>query len=338
MNEVSPEASAKPYPFHQACRLGLLLSNAWPDIDSRIGTTISYVERALEAFPEAKSIQVPGIKDPGEARQLKSIIEEQGVRLNITLNRVQDSEGIDLTSRDQTGRYQAAKQLRPHFEMAQACGAEAVTVFPGANVEDSDERLVQLGCLEGSLAEVAEAARNLGGLKVLIESMDIHSDKKRLLGLTLEAIAMAARLKQQELPFGLIADTAHLFLNEERVVDCIQMHDMFMDELHFCNAITTRGHPLAGDKHPPLGEPGFLTIEWLSDCFTELRRFNLFQPNSELVVAAEVRSQDGENGLDTLRQGIETLQTAWNQSFKTVTPPSRNPLDDDEPLFPPDDQ
>jgi len=111
-------------------------------------------------------------------------------------------------------------------------------------------------------------------------------------------------------------------LNEEAILGLLPALRPHVGEFHFCNCVTTPGHPLHGDHHVPFGPPGALDIAAVGKIMAEAVNVGLFQRERRPRVFCEVRRTNGHTVEEVMRHSWSVLETGWEMAVTASGQPS----------------
>jgi len=154
-----------------------------------------------------------------------------------------------------------------------------------------------------SLFVLLDYIKQYNGMKLLLEPLDVDADKKHTIGYTETVKKLADKVQKAKLNeyFTVCVDTAHIALNKEDVLSSMEILSPYSQRVHLSNAVLNEEDELYGDKHLPMGEPGFLTIETGKKIINRAK--NLFFSDETVYIAVEVRGEKN-NDLFKLEEDV----------------------------------
>ena len=324
MASIPPEsparpASAVPVDFASVARPGAILSNAWPHARSVEGGTLHAIEQCLTRWPFFQAIQTLDVPYPAERRAIGRMLAGRDIPYSYTLTRLLAEHKVNLSSLDPGERRRAVTLVRNSFDDALEAGTHIVAFIPGARPAEPLRRAEALDALARSLEELAEAARAVPGLVLLLEPLDYEAHKRNTLGTTAEAVALCERLAARQLALSLCLDTSQLILNEEDPVAAARQAAAFTPEFHFCNPVLDRTSPFYGDQHPPFGPPGVVDVDRVAAIMAGLWRIGYLGPSTRPRVFAEVLKPAHLDSPDTLNHCLGILSDGWTRARRLLT-------------------
>jgi sugar phosphate isomerase/epimerase len=275
------------------------------------------VERvAAEGF--YGSVEIAHLGDPAERRCIGNVVRQSGMRLTQWMSLLLNTEGLNLSSADETLRARTVDRLKEHVDYAAECGAATLGVLSGPDPGPS-LRPQATEQLYVSLCQLAETLEQCGSMNLALEPLDRGAHKNGLLGPTAEVVGFMDRLRQEHPCVRVSWDTAHAALCGEDIVESLRQVSPYVLQVHLANAILDRTDPGFGDHHMPFGSKGFLDAPAIADLFIAAEEAGLFSP-PRLTVAVEVRGSRGKDPWETERHGREVLIQAWELYRRKRTP------------------
>jgi sugar phosphate isomerase/epimerase len=169
------------------------------------------------------------------------------------------------------------------------------------------------------LCDYAAAQSRKRLLFITFENFDRDVEKKRLIGPTVEAVAMAEAVGRRN--FGLTIDLSHLPLLHETAEHALKTAAPHLIHAHIGNAVIDHpDSPLYGDFHPRFGHPlGRNDLPEVVDYVRQLDTVNYWSNAREKlgstpILSMELRTIPGEENAETvLANGKRTFMRAWAQ-------------------------
>jgi sugar phosphate isomerase/epimerase len=291
-----------------------MMSNAWPRTREERGATFRAIEQVLNQHPFFECFQTVEIPFPDERAEIRRLLREQGRPYNYTLTRVLGDAGLNLSAIDPGLRRRSWQKVVEQFADAAEAGASAMTLISGARPVEPGLRVDALRFLGESLGHICAEANARWEFIVEIEPLDYDAHKRNTLGTTVEAIDLCRRLAGDGRRLSLCLDTAHILLNGEDPVTALAAASEFVGELHLCNCVRDRSHPLFGDHHLPFGPPGVLDVGALGTLCAALYRSGYLSPKRRPIVYCEVRKPAEWDSLQVVAFCENTVRAAWQQA------------------------
>ena len=289
-------------------RAGLMISNTEPESRKVPGQTFEVLEKAMELdfFEAYQTVEVPYAE---ERQKIARVVKANKFGMTYCLARVLNDNKLDLSSLDEQLRRASVQSLIPHLDDAVEQGADSVQIISGPAAADTDRRGEQLRQFEKSWLELCEAAQEKD-LKVLVEPLDVNMHKKKAVGFTDEALEIARNLSLEVGNAFLCMDTSHMILNGEDVVASVSEAMDYVGEFHFCNPVLNKEHPLFGDTHIKLGEPGELDLEAIGQMMAQLLQVGFLSESRRPKLFLEVWNGGGA-AWDMMLYCRQSLLDAW---------------------------
>jgi sugar phosphate isomerase/epimerase len=216
---------------------------------------------------------------------------------------------LNVSALDAALRKKTVSQIKESLYLAAECGVSTVGFVPGPD-PGVHFRKAGLEALYESFCEICEEAATFD-MYVSIEAMDREIHKKRVLGLTSEAVPLISKVRETYSNAGIVFDTAHVTLNGEDIFTSLELAQPVMDRLHFANVVEDPKSELYGDHHMPIGEPGFLTIERMSQILKKASELGI-QSEKGLPVAVEVQGRNKHDYFANEKTIRAALESAMN--------------------------
>jgi sugar phosphate isomerase/epimerase len=288
----------------------LLIPEIYNPVMNQIGFVPSLIERlGQEGF--YRSFEISDGYDTEDRIRIRKAAQANNLTITQWLTFFIYKNNLDVTSLDSKLRLESVKQIKESLYLAAECGASNVAFIPGPDPGIHLREQAFEGFYEG-LCDICEEASKFN-LKVLVEPLDREAHKKRLLGPTSDAVDLISRVEKQFPNIGIAFDTAHAALNGEDIFQAMEIAGSQIHQIHFSNAVLNDNHPLFGDHHMPIGEPGFLTSEKIASIIQKADELGI-QAEDGLRIAIEVRSHD----LDECELNAGTARTILETALKTV--------------------
>ncbi|MCC5807340.1 MAG: sugar phosphate isomerase/epimerase [Opitutales bacterium] len=294
----------------EVARPGVMISNAWPNSREKEGATLAAIESVFGETDYFEALQVVDVPFASERCSIAALVRDRKLPMTYTLTRVFAENGLNLSDLDPGNRERSWRAVIDRFDEAEEAGAGTVGVVSGARPADEERREEALRALEDSLDNIAGAVAQRP-LKVLIEPLDYEAHKRCTLGKTVEAVEICRHIAARDRALGLCLDTAHMILNGEDIIEAVETAREFIQEFHFCNCVTDRGHPLFGDRHLPFGSPGLVNTGLIAQKMASMRRMGFLNPRDRPRVLCEVILNNEMTSMEIVRHCQETLQAAW---------------------------
>lgn len=263
------------------------------------------------------AVEIAPPKDPAvraKARDLLAQSQLQVVYLPILPIII---EGLGIADEDAGKRQAALDKLKSLLDEAIEFNAPMAMVTgpkdPGpAGREAATARLVE--DLQ-ALCDYADAKSKQRRLFITLENFDRDIEKKRLIGPTVEAAALADAVDRSN--FGLTIDLSHLPLINETPAHALQTAGRHLIHAHIGNCVIDHPEsPLQGDFHPRFGHPlGCNDLPEVIEFLTQLNAVNYWQNakarlGSTPILSMEIRQSD-ESSETVIANGKRTFERAW---------------------------
>ncbi|MEH7081151.1 sugar phosphate isomerase/epimerase family protein [Neobacillus drentensis] len=269
----------------------LLVPEIYFPMQQEKGFTANLLEKmATDGF--YRSYEIADGQDQQERKRILALKEQYNFQLTQWLTFLIDKNKLDVSSLDSQLRSESVRQIKENIYFAAECGARNIAFVPGPD-PGPERRLEAMEGFYEALCDICEEASKYH-MNVLVEHLDRFAHKKRLIGPMSDTVELLSSVAKKYSNIGLAFDTAHAALNKEDISEALELAKAQIHQIHFSNAVVDPNSELYGDFHMPIGEPGFLTIEKISDILRKADELSL-QSEHGLRVAVEVRGKDKDN-------------------------------------------
>jgi sugar phosphate isomerase/epimerase len=267
------------------------------------------------------AIEIAPIKNPEVRQKAKHLLAQSALQVVYLPILPVLLEKLEPGSADSDLRRVAIERLEVLIDEAIDFGANMAMV-QGPLDPGPAERAATTARLIEDLQQLCDyaAARSQDKLLYLtLENFDRDIEKKRLIGPTAEAAALAAAVNRPN--FGLTIDLSHLPLLGESSAHALQTAAPHLIHAHIGNCVIDHpGHPLYGDFHPRFGHPlGRNELPEVVDFLHHLDAVDYWsQARQRLgrtpILSMELRPVPGEDDpLAVLANGKRVFMRAWSQ-------------------------
>ncbi|ULT56546.1 sugar phosphate isomerase/epimerase [Neobacillus drentensis] len=286
----------------------LLVTEVFFPVKDEKGFAASVVE-TLGSQGFYQSFEIGDGYDQEDRKRILQAKEKNNLSIFQWLTFLTYKTDLDVSALDAALRKKTVSQIKESLYLAAECGVTTVGFVPGP---DPGIHLRQAGleALYESFCEICEEAATFN-IHVSIEAMDREVHKKRVLGLTSEAVPLISKVRETYSNAGIVFDTAHVTLNGEDLFTSLELAQSVMDRLHFANVVEDAKSELYGDHHMPIGEPGFLTIEKMSHILQKASELRI-QSEKGLPVAVEVQGRNKHDYFANEKVIRAALESAMN--------------------------
>lgn len=265
------------------------------------------------------AIEIAPPKDPAirqQARDLLASAQIQVVYLPILPIIV---ENLALASADSDQRAYAMSRLQTLIDEAIEFDAPLAMITGQKDVSDAERPAAVARLVEDiqQLCDYAAAKSNKRLLHITFENFDRDIEKKRIIGPTHEAVALAEAVSREN--FGLTIDLSHLPLLGETSEHALQTAAPHIIHAHIGNCVID--HPdstLYGDFHPRFGHPlGRSDLPEVTDYLRQLDTIDYWtrarnRLGTTPILSMELRAFPNESPTAILANGKRTFIRAWN--------------------------
>jgi sugar phosphate isomerase/epimerase len=229
-------------------------------------------------------------------------------------------ERLELGSADADARAHAISRMKAHVDEAIDFNSTLAMIGspldPG--IEQRGAMTERLAADLRELCDYAAAKSSKRLLHITLENFDRDVEKKRLIGPTREAVALAQAVDRRN--FGLTIDLSHLPLLRETSQEALTLAAPHLIHTHIGSCVIDHPQsPLYGDFHPRFGHPlGVNDVPEVVEFLRQLFAVNYFaQTRARLgttpILSMELRAIPNEEVPEAiLANGKRTFIRAWH--------------------------
>lgn len=265
------------------------------------------------------AIEIAPIKNPEVRQKAKRLLAQSALQVVYLPILPVLLEKLEPGSADPDLRRVAIERLKGLIDEAIDFGA-SMAMVQGPLDPGSDERAATTARLIEDLQQLCDYAAAHSREQLLfitLENFDRDVEKKRLIGPTAEAAALAAAVNRPN--FGLTIDLSHLPLLGETAAHALQTAAPHLIHAHIGNCVIDHpGTPLYGDFHPRFGHPlGRNNLPEVVDYLRQLNSIGFWSAararlGRPPILSMELRPVPGEDdSLAVLANGKRTFMRAW---------------------------
>ncbi|MCC7359196.1 MAG: sugar phosphate isomerase/epimerase [Anaerolineales bacterium] len=231
-------------------------------------------------------------------------------------------EKLELGSADAGRRQAAVERVQTLLDEAIDFGATLAMVQGPLDTAVGERAATTARLAEdlAALCDYATARSQKRQLFLTLENFDRDIEKKRLIGPTAEAAALAQAVDRPN--FGLTIDLSHLPLLGESSAEALRTAEPYLIHAHCGNCVIDHpGHALYGDFHPRFGHPlGRNDLPELVDYLRQLEAVSYWTKaaarlGTRPILSMELRPIPGEEDPPAiLANGKRTFMRAWGQA------------------------
>jgi sugar phosphate isomerase/epimerase len=296
---------------------GVVHALAYPECRTGEGPVIETLQEIVDDACFG-AVEIAPIKDPAIRRLARELLAAAGLQvvylpiLPILL------EELGLGSADADIRHAAQVRLRALIDEAIDFDAPLAMVMaprdPGPLLREATT--ARLAEDLRALCDYADARARRRRLHLTLENFDRDIEKKRLIGPTSEAAALAAAIERDN--FGLTIDLSHLPLIDETPAEALRAAGPHLIHAHIGNCVIDDPQSqLYGDFHPRFGHPeGCTDVPQVAEFLRELHAAGYWEQarrrlNTTPILSMELRPTDGEHSRTILANGKRAFLRAW---------------------------
>jgi sugar phosphate isomerase/epimerase len=311
------------YPWTEFFHLGLVIPAFFPEARERKSPALE-ITRKLAADPFFQALEVFGVEDPQEQRELARVLRSSGKSLVFSGGAYCRRTQSNLHDLDPEKWDRAVHNVKKIVDEAILYGCQILYVmgFEAPPPEEREKaRKIFARALE-ILSDYAGEKSPSAPLTISVENFYIAQEDPFLIGPTLEFAEMLRNLRGRRPRLGLTFDTSHILQLKEDLPSTFARVQDVVAHVHLSNClIQDRSSPFYGDKHPPYGLPGSeIGIPELAGFFRNLKANGTFSqsfPTRKPILSLEILTPVGQTPEGTLEEAKKALEKAWKQFEKT---------------------
>lgn len=303
-------------PWAATVDFGVVHPMAYPQCRTGEGPQVQTLQEIV-ADEFFGAVEIAPIKDPAERRRAQALLAASQLQVVYLPILPVIIENLDVSSADAAARNAALTRMKQFLDEAVEFDATLAMIGPPRDPGASEraavtERLVQA---LRELCDYADATAGRRRLFLTLENFDRTVEKKRLIGPTAEAVAVAAAVGREN--FGLTVDLSHLPLLGETPAQALRTAAPHLIHVHIGNCVLKHPEsPLYGDFHPRFGHPqGENDLPQVVEYLRELHGIGHWERARQRVGARPILSMevkpDDELSQTILANGKRTFARAW---------------------------
>ena len=220
------------------------------------------------------AVEIAPPKDPEVRKQVRDLLVSAAMQVVYLPILPIIVEGLEPGSADPDLRAETMRRMKVNLDEAVDYQATLAMIGPPKDPGEA-ERPAMIERFAEDLRELCDYASAKSGkreLFITLENFDRDVEKKRLIGPTVEAVALAKAVDRRN--FGLTLDLSHLPLLNESPAHAISTAGEYLIHAHIGNCVKDDPEsPLYGDFHPRFGHPEGVNdvpevVEYLRQLFT----------------------------------------------------------------------
>ncbi len=311
------------YPWTEFFHLGVVVPAFFPEARERKRSSLE-ITRKLAADPFFQALEVFGVEDPQDQKELARILRSSGKSLVFSGGAYCRRTRSNLHDLDPEKWDRAVHNVKKIVDEAILYGCQILYVmgFEAPPPEERERARTKFARALDVLSDYAVEKSPSAPLTLSVENFYIAQEDPFLIGPTLEFAEMLRDLRGRRPRLGLTFDTSHILQLKEDLPSTFARVQDVVAHVHLSNClIKDRSSPFYGDKHPPYGLPGGeIGIPELAGFFRTLKANGTFSrtfPTGKPILSLEVITPSGRTPEETLEEAKKALEKAWKQFEKT---------------------
>jgi len=305
--------------WHSCFDLGVILGMMFPETGGDESLILDRVKQVLqdEFFT---ILEVTRINDPKIRRNLRAMAHVSDTKLGFRAQVPTLNSGHNLAALDEHIRRDGVEDVKASLDQALELECVAFSLMDGRNSYPGEEAKQEgIHALERSLLEIFDHARTRAGggevIPISLEQFDQVVDKKSIIGVTADAVALAARMRDEYASFGILVDQGHLPLLYVQPDEVFRALGDMTFHVDVGNCVRRSGRTNFGDTHPRWNFPGGVngvaeTREFLR-AMSNSGFFERRTPTPQPIVTMEIKPFEDEDPDLVLASSKRVFQEAW---------------------------
>ena len=299
-------------PIQNYCRLGIVLSMAYPECMISEESYLSSLKKIL-VDPFFQVVELGSHPFASIEKKVPSMVKVAHCDMTFSGHSLLFSQKLNINSLDEGERNQAVALLKQGIDQAYSWGCEEFQFLSRQYEEGKQELYLQQLIL--STKELCSYARKKGDISICLEVFDHTIDKKSLLGPASLVRKYAQEVCKDYDNFGIMVDCSHIPMIGESIDEAIDPVKEYISHVHMGNTyISDQSHPSYGDYHPRFGYPGSENdTEYLISFLQKIKDIGYLQEGGANILSFEVKPQGDEDSDLVVANAKRTLLDAWKR-------------------------
>lgn len=272
----------------------ILFNNVFDPVSRDESEIMNYYKK-LYGIYEYQSLETRLIFDEEVRKEFAEFVKEKNISVTIWSTSNLNNKELYLADPDEDKRKEAVSYMKEIIDLSVEANVEFVGFTSGKKILSDSEMDQQINSFEKSVIELINYIEQYEQIELMLEPLDTNADKNFVVGETDYVVDFFERLAEQDKlkKLSVCVDTAHIVLNNEDVIESMEKLSKYSQRIHLANVVLDKESELFGDKHLPMGVPGFLSQKVATEI---LERANELEFRSEKVyVAIEVRAGEDDD-------------------------------------------
>jgi sugar phosphate isomerase/epimerase len=267
--------------------------------------------------PDLQAVEGAWTLAPPAQEEIRRSIAFSGADTVFAVGGIMRRKGIDPSANDPKQRETALTELKALVATASDLGCRMLLVCSGPDTAP-ERRETAIGHLREAIEELcahAAALRPDDPLWITFEHFDRELDQKRLLGPTVEAVALIRQIRKRHSNIGLTLDLSHIVQLGEDIAEAIEAARDVTIHAHVANCGLDRSVPATfGDSHCRFGAPGgAVDVHDVKTFLLALTRNGYGTakvPTRLPLISVEMKTPEGEPPELAIAAGLRVLKQA----------------------------
>jgi len=207
------------------------------------------------------------IEDVTFWKQLNRFIPSMSI--DVSLSPLMMEKGLSIIDADESIMLYSLNHIFQRIDFLTSIGIFSISLSSPKNVTKTF-RIQAIEQLTNSLIEICNYA-GVRGAQISFEPFDRDFHKYRLIGTTDEFVKLEKDVRYKCSNFSLTWDSAHVYLQENVLLESMKKSADYIKRVHFANVYTDKNHPYYGDRHMPFNNIGDIKIQDLKLLYQIIR-------------------------------------------------------------------
>lgn len=297
-------------PIHNYCRLGIVLSMAYPECTTSEEAYLASLKKLL-VDPFFQVVELGSLPFPSIEEEVTSMVRVAHCDMTFSGHSLLFSHQVNINSLDEAERQKAVTLLKQGIDQAYSWGCESFQFLSRQYEKGKEESYLEQLIL--STKELCAYAQQKGDMHLSLEVFDHTIDKKSLLGPASLVKKYADEVCKHYDNFGIMVDCSHIPMIGETIDEAIDPVQGHINHVHVGNTfISDPDHPSYGDYHPRFGYPGSENdTEYLCQFLQKMKDIEYLKEGGKNILSFEVKPQGDEDSDLVVANAKRTLLDAW---------------------------
>jgi sugar phosphate isomerase/epimerase len=261
-------------------------------------------------------LEITWIKDPAARKEAIKVVADAGKKVAYGAQPRLLSQQLNLNATDTADRKRAIDEIKASIDEATEWDAAGCAFLSGKDPGDEGREEAKR-LLVDSINQICQYGQSVNpGLLIVMETFDrMQCGKNALIGPTVEAVEVAAQVRQSFPGFGIMLDLSHLPMLGEKPADAIAAAGDYLVHTHFGNCVIKNPENVYyGDEHPGFGESDSENnTPELVDYLSQLIKSGYLKAGEPKTCTLEVKPAGSDTSEGIIAASKKVIEAAWAQ-------------------------